>query len=360
MPHHIVSSPVWKGPLVDGVTQSLLSRYVVCKHRFKLLAIDGLKEQQEFSHRLEYGSMWHVCEDALGQGKAWDKPLRQYCQELCLKYSTARREIDKWYKICKVEFPLYVDYWKNHSDVKNRQAISHEEVFDIPCKLPSGRVVRLRGKFDGVDKIGKEICLQENKVKGDIDEDKIMSELPSNLQTMMYVAALNIRGQMPSAVRYNVIRRPLSDWQHKFSIRQRKGRKTKAGLVGVETDEEFHIRLGKLIEDNASSFFMRWRVPITTIDLTRFCFECLYPLLENLCDDFEWWVACFNPENELDIFDYKARELLCPQHKRRHWRLPFGVYNAQLEGRKGAYYDYINTGNKRGLEQVESLFGELQ
>ncbi len=33
--------PVWKGPEVDGVTQSLLSRYLTCKERFRLLVIEG-------------------------------------------------------------------------------------------------------------------------------------------------------------------------------------------------------------------------------------------------------------------------------------------------------------------------------
>lgn len=322
--------------------------------------MDGLQEQREFSHKLEYGSMWHVCEDAFGQGKNWTQALRQYCQELCLQYSTSRREIDKWYKICKVQFPVYTDYWSKHPDVKNSKSVSQEEVFDISYTLPSGRSIRLRGKFDGIDRIGKELCLQENKVKGDIDVDKLMTELPSNLQTMFYVLALSSSNRMPSAVRYNVIRRPLSDWRGSFNIKQRKGRKTKQGLVGTETDEQFHDRLGSLMSENGDHFFMRWRVPITKSDLKRFCDECLHPILENLCDDFEWWVACLNPENELSVFNYEARLALYPNHNRRHWRLPFGVYNAQLEGRKGAYHDYINTGNKRGLEQVERLFQELQ
>ena len=41
----------WKGPEVAGVSQSLLSRYLTCKERFRIKTIEGLKPVQQFFHR---------------------------------------------------------------------------------------------------------------------------------------------------------------------------------------------------------------------------------------------------------------------------------------------------------------------
>ena len=356
--------PVWNGPLVDsannnnGVTQSMLQRYLCCPERFRLLVIGGLKEQQEFSHRMEYGSMFHVCEEH--KDSDWRKALVEYSRGLALEYSTARKEIDNWHQICMVQFPIYAEHWSKHKDVSGKTTIFREEVFNVPYKLPSGRIALLRGKFDSVDKNGKDTVLQENKIKGDINEEQIKDELPSNIQTMTYLLALTKLGFKPTAVRYNVIRRPLSDWRGKFNIKQKKGRKTKAGLVGVETRQEYLARLGELIKENASHFFMRWRVPVEQADLDRFKFQCLDPILENLCDDYEWWEYCAARYSGYEVFNYCLRKIHFPNHSSRHYRMPFGIYNPLLEGRKGAYADFINTGNRRGLEQVTSLFTELR
>ena len=70
----------------------------------------------------------------------------------------------------------------------------------------------MRGKWDSVDYIGKRVYLQENKTKGDIDEQAIRHNLHFDLQTMLYMTALTeeLEPQKIAGVRYNVIRRPLS------------------------------------------------------------------------------------------------------------------------------------------------------
>ena len=350
--------PVWDGPSIGGVTQSLLQKYLVCRERFRLLVIEGWREQREFSHRMEYGTMFHLCEEYYNQNKNWEKALRDHCVALGMRFAINRGEIEKWYRICKLQFPIYVKWWKDHPDVRNSKPIFHEEVFAVSLQLPeSGRTVMVRGKFDGVDSIKKEVCLQENKIKGDINEEQIKDELPFNLQTQVYCVALKGLGYSPGSVRYNVIRRPLSDWRGKFNISQRKGRKTKLGIVGAESTDDFHRRLGQLIVDNGAHFFMRWRLPVTNVDLDKFLAECLYPILENLSDDYEWW--SFAKEMGLSPFDMNSRTKYFRKHRARHYRMPFGVYNPLLEGRPGAYAEFLNTGSTRQLEQVTELFPEL-
>ncbi len=58
------TGPLWKGPEVDGITFSLLSRFIACPERFRILVTEGLQPHDEFNHRIEYGNMWHTCEEA--------------------------------------------------------------------------------------------------------------------------------------------------------------------------------------------------------------------------------------------------------------------------------------------------------
>ena len=154
------TAPLWKGPAEDGVTFSLLSRYLACKERFRLQVIEGMATQDEFNPRLEFGNMWHICEEALASearhfGEVvgttlWDDDLRKYCQGLVKRFSKQgqnyQEKIYHWFNICSSLFPRYVAYWNKHPDVVNRRPIMQEEKFKIMYQLPSKRIVYLRGK----------------------------------------------------------------------------------------------------------------------------------------------------------------------------------------------------------------------
>lgn len=189
------NEPLWEGPSSDGpnggITQSMLNQFLVCRERFRVRYVLGLQPADQFNHRLEYGSMWHCAEESLAakDPDPWAK-LDLYTAKLCERYPLQQADVIKWYEICKLQFPIYVDYWSKHPDVVNRQPLLQEEVFNIPYKLPSGRTVRLRGKFDSVDLIDGGIWLQENKTKGDIDPQLLQRQLTFDLQTGFYMTAL--------------------------------------------------------------------------------------------------------------------------------------------------------------------------
>jgi len=143
------TGPVWGGPEKDGITFSLLSRFLSCRERFRLLVVEGLRPIETFNHRIEYGQMWHVCEEALANEMPWGQLLTEYAQDLLKKYRLAQEQIDHWYNVCRVQFPIYADYWRSNS-AGDRTPLLAEQVFDIPYRLPSGRTVRLRGKWDPV------------------------------------------------------------------------------------------------------------------------------------------------------------------------------------------------------------------
>jgi len=354
---------LWEGPSGEGpnggVTQSLLSRFVVCRERFRIHAVEGLRQSPTFSHRLEYGQMWHVCEEALAKHNSWKDPLHDYCLQLGKTYRTQQEQVLHWENVCYTQFPHYVAWWAKHPDVRSRTPLMQEQVFDAPYELPSGRAVRMRGKWDGVDLIGKDkdarVYLFETKTKGDIDEGQMRKQLQFDLQTMFYLIALDavesqadgrddvqtiLGGKQLAGVRYNVIRRPLAGGKNSI----RKKEPTKTNPRG-ESDEEFYERLSGLIAEDPAWYFMRWRVEVTRQDVERFKRKCLDPWLEMLWD---WWE------------DEAGDPLIPPAERTTHARTPFGIYNVLAEGGSTDLDEYLATGSTVGLVEADALFGELE
>ncbi|MGL6095374.1 MAG: PD-(D/E)XK nuclease family protein [Fimbriiglobus sp.] len=201
LPKHVLAvkpvktDPVWRGPTAPGpnggVTFSMLNRFLNCRTRFRVRYIDGLKPQDRFSHQIEYGHMWHVCEEELAKGgdgeDSWKAVLHGYSRGLLTKYPYDRDKIVHWYNVCKVQFPLYVAHYRDLPDVKSRTPVMQEQVFDVPYRLPSGRTVRLRGKIDSADGYPDGLVVKEDKTKGDIDEASLTRQMTMDLQTMIYV-----------------------------------------------------------------------------------------------------------------------------------------------------------------------------
>lgn len=339
------AEPLWKGPEVDGVTQSMLSRFLVCRERFRVAVIEGLQPADDFNHRIEYGNMWHLCEEYVDGD--WTGMLKRYAMALAKRYPLRSEEVTKWWRVCQLQFPLYVEYWRKHRDQKAKANIYSEETFCEEYPLPSGRVVKLRGKWDSVDSIGRNVWLQENKTKGDIDEQSVQRQLMFDLQTMIYLVALQLRmdrdTRLPDSmriagVRYNVVRRPLSGG--KGTIRQHQATKNKP----AETADEFYGRLAVIIGESPESFFMRWDVTVSADDLERFKTRFLTPILEQLCI---WYEFVTGP-------DPFFRDQMI------HWQFPYGVWNPMTEGKASEVDEYLMTGSKLGLVRRDRLFEELE
>jgi hypothetical protein len=361
--------------------------FLSCRERFRLKYVLGLEPHDKWNHRLGYGNMWHVCEEehAVGHGHkhklSWYTNHRQYpfqqhaltwhTNQMCRQYPFQKDEITKWYNVCAVQFPEYIKYWSEHPDVLNRTPLLQEQVFDVPYQLPSGRTVRLRGKWDSVDEVkahtdnqGREwpagIWLQENKTKGDINKEKVERQLKFDLQTMMYLVALKeIEDISPMTVncwpvdwrqrilgvRYNVVRRPLSGG--KGSIVPHKVKYTKNKFTPAETMEKFYERLRRdYLAAEPDYWFFRIRVEITAQDIKVFRETCLDPLLDTICD----WYEDITGRMDITINDYKCS----------NYRTPFGVYSSLEEGGATEYDAYLATGSEAGLRHIEELFTELK
>lgn len=359
---------LWKGPEVDGVTFSLLSKFLVCRERFRLKVVKGLREEfDRFPWEMEYGSAWHEGEETFGRTKSISKALlaiERYCQEhLREEYPGEELMITKVQLLASHQFPIYVAYWRRHKLERSRKPVLEEVAFRVPYKLPSGRIVNLRGKYDLVFLSNlTTLLLQENKTKGDIDEEAHTKTLFNNLQTMIYQVCLReslrtvpkksitaitnledgglaindillpkkatVRGTL-----YNVVRRPLSD---RHAPRQRK----------KETPEGLYKRERERIQGDPDYFFHRWRITVTKSDVERFKRQCLNPILEQLWDWWEWVSA--DPDNPFRDWNIQ------------HFTYPWGVYNSLTGGWRGDYFDLMTGGaSEKRYRTVENLFPEL-
>lgn len=353
----------WRGPTEDGTTQSIASRYYSCPERFRIMVIDGLKPIETFRAPIEYGNMWHLCEEYHAKGESWEQPLIDHAKVLQEEYRFQQEEVLKWYHACRLQFPAYVKWWADNDEVVARTPILQEEKFSYRYKLPSGRYARLRGKFDSVDFIGDAkialVYLQENKTKGDVDETQLRKQLTYDLQTMFYLIALRndptvakrLKGRPVAGVRYNVVRRPLSGGRG--SIKQKSATKN----IAAETLEQYHERLGEVFTTEPGYHFMRWKVEVSDADVYAFMKQTLNPTLENMLDDYEWWDWCKTRDE--DVYNTALQQEQFPHHVRRHFRIPYGIYNPLAEGKPTEIDEYLRTGSTVGLVRVDNFFPEL-
>jgi hypothetical protein len=359
---HKARPPLWQGPESNdangGITFSMLSRFIVCRERFRVHYMEGWRPAPSFNPRMEYGNMWHVCEEALSQEGDWLNKLGVYTSKLLNKYPYDQDCIRNWWGICKVQFPIYVEYWSEKGTNPKGRTVTpllQEQVFNVPYTLPSGRTVKLRGKWDEVvlikDASGSGIWVGDHKTKSQIDGLAVSRQLTNDLQSMLYLVAIQQSCKLCNTgegqdwireaglehellmhplrgMRYNVIKRP----------GQYQGKK--------ESAQQFQQRLDGIIRKKPDEFFARWETVFSPENIARFRKRTLDPLLENLCN---WYRFLTNIPSKPEW------ELLG-----LHWQTPFGVYNPLLEGGATDLDAYLVEGSTVGLERSESLFEELK
>lgn len=349
-----VTAPPWAGPESaapnGGITVSLLQKFLACRARFKVYAIEGWKAAPKFNHRMFYGSAWHAAEEAFAKHGTVDAALDaayDYADAESRVHPVAREDITKWLSVVVVTFPEYVAYWNRTPDPAPHTEVAQEQVFRVPYTLPSGRVVHLRGKFDGVtrDADGR-LWLFETKTKGDVDESEIRNQLTFDLQTMTYAVALThqlgLRDQPFAGVRYNVVRRPLSGG--KGTIVRHKPTKSKP--LG-ESEAEYYDRLREYVRAEPETYFFRWSCTVGDGDLHVFRREFLDPCLEFLCTWYDVAPVYDRPESTT-IPGYALS-----------WRTPFGLTGSIADGYGSDVDRYITEGSTLGLVRVKTLFEEL-
>lgn len=365
---NIIELPVWKGPCDSsdrgGVTFSLLNLFLSDHERFRLYVIEGLKSEI-WDHKLFFGNCWHLCEEVYSNNnnglteQTWEGALYEYARKEADLHKFRGDEIQHWYRVCKVQFPIYLEYWGDNLE-ENSEILLSEYAFKVPY-LVNSRPIYLRGKWDRIHLIDNWLWVEDHKSKGDIDEIKIQRQLRLDLQTMLYCIALkSYVDNAPNdhwydkevkGVKYNVIRRPLSGGTgtirpHKAKVV--KGTKKKPGYtIPAESMDHFYDRLAnEVIRANPDQFFMRWESAVSADDIKRFKKICLDGILTQLCEWYDW---VSSPEGLQDPF---ANPI--------HFTTPYGLYNALTENNPTDLDRCVESNSTVGLSRVTNLFPELQ
>lgn len=321
--------PVWEGPCGTGwnggVTQSLLGRFLTCPVRFKAAFLDGWRTPDSYNGRMEFGNLWHACEEGAGE---WQGYLQAEAVRQAAKYPLNRGDIDQSFGLCRMLYEEWLDYRRRLNEPP-ATAVEREAVFDVSYTLPDGHIVRLRGKRDGIDRIGKETWLNEHKTKSSLDRVGVERQLVWDMQTMFYIVALQAEGKRVAGVKYNVVKRST----HKVT--------DKDGGVGG-----FVERIRGMVRKEPDQWLGRWTVNITRADVDRFRRETLDPVLTRL---HYWYLQQTG----------RAANVMAPAWC-LHYRHPVGNVNWIDEAGHSDMDQYVTTGSTLGLVRQTELFPELK
>lgn len=336
--------PFWTGPCGGGdnggLSFSLLSKFLTCRERFRIKTVLGLSPAPTFNPAMDYGNMWHVCEEAhaRSENNSWLSALQVFCRDLVQRFPTQQSKIGHWYEMCKAQFPVYVEHWKKFDHGGDRTPLLQEHKFDIEYILPSKRMVRLRGKWDSVDQMKDRLWLQENKTKSQIDMNKLSRQLPQDLQTMLYIIAIKEYQDHSFWNRSNKSWRDIPIAGVRYNVIRRSAHKTPDSMLKKIQEDQ---GAGRIAE-----WFTRWETRISEKDIKEFQHKTLNGLLETVC---LWWEWVSSKEGKKDPF---ANPI--------HWQHPFGVRNIIDEGGATDLDYFIETGSTVGLTRSNTLFPELQ
>lgn len=330
-------------PMKDGVSQSLLQKFRCDKERFRLHAIEMLREVDR-KEAMEYGTIFHKLIE-LGASLG-NKYTRDKLMQLMSKYLKTRHTAPESVLLCKVAIAQYHLYREWEATREKYKYIDQEPVFcenftlppvtfhpneDMMIRIPSGVTIPLRGRIDEViEKNG--MWIQENKTKSRINISQIQDTIHANIQVMFYAVCSELKyGRPCKGVIYNVIRKP-GEKQHQ-----------------KESEKDYVQRIVDRIKEDPNYYFYRLKHEFQPGQVEKWKREELIPLLY---DVYLWWRSIEkNPHNPWVDENGNPNPF--------HGRKSFGIYDSMSQG-KGDFYDYIVYGRKTGLTKVEELFPELQ
>ena len=317
----------------DGISYSLLSVFINCRERFYHKAIRGLRERGR-KEAMEFGTIFHKLIEQAARSPSQRNFTPFLHKWLKRKFNLLPPDEFEAQKLLgQIALAVFQEYQSHYQSKPERYTyFAQEAVFREPYILPSGRILEIRGRMDEIIQTPSGLILQENKTKGRFNWDIVKATLPRNLQTMFYCTAVQRRYHTtPIAVLYNVIRKPQLQQKSK------------------EPDLEYINRIIEDIREQPDHYFKRHIHTFAENELAEWQIRTLHPHLEAL---YDWWESIkANPTNRWATPSGEINKL--------HYEKPFGVYDPMSDG-KGEFFDLIVNKNPRNLEQVETLFPELE
>jgi len=327
----------------DGVSQSLLQKFVGCTERFHIRVVRGIKEVDR-KEAMEYGSIFHkVDEIACGMGKMYSRAKLVKEMTAYLRKTYPSKESAMLGRIAIIEYEHYKDW-----DAQNPQYRHLEqepvfcEKFELPptsfqvsdiinIRIPPGIVFPLRGRIDGIIE-NSGMWIKETKTKSQINVSHLQDTIHTNIQVMFYALCSQLKyGRPCKGVVYNVIRKP--------GLRQ----KIK------ETDDGYIQRISDAIKEDPKHYFHRLTVEFAPGQVDRWVRQELVPLLYRV---YIWWKSI--ESNPLEPWTDKDGNI-----NPFHGRKSFGIYDSMSLG-KGDFYNLLVYGRKQGLIHDPQQFPELE
>jgi len=320
----VIPSPSWT--LDMGVSFSLLNRFIACRDRFQMYAVQGMREPSNSQDAMNFGTYFHRLLEfhAKDQRCSADTVIRKVSK---LKSSVAIKPVEKM--MANMIFREYLNWYGN-----NVYSYFDQEVkFDLKYPVPGAGNIRIRGKVDEcINHSDGTIWVQENKTKDKIQDRLLEQVIPFQLQTLMYAVAMEKHfKRRVGGVVYNVIRKP----SHKQKDK--------------ESDEQFVGRVREILLKEPGYFFYRWEYPLTRERLDDFRKKTFEPLLRQI---YVWWESIKH-----DPFSPWVDQNGLPNEN--HFQHPFGCYNGLIHG-EGDFYDLIVRGNQLGISLGNEPFSELR
>jgi hypothetical protein len=322
---------LWRGPEIDGITQSLIQKFRQCPYRFYLYAILGLADDTPLHPNLIWGDVLHKGLEHLISSKDLNASTTAMLEYLATKYPNAPSTYEVSTKGLLQRFDL-VNYEGNWQT---------EVTFEHPVKLPSGRIVKLRGKMDGykTDHPDYGKVLGEHKCKGYIDPAKTRKELVTDLQVNIYCYLHGIEW-----INYDLILIP-------------EAVKYKPQKAYNESPQAY---MSRLIEGHCGNYQM---FPVT--NHKHLWIANLVPYHLPLSSQEEYWKATVEPflQQMCDFWDYVTDSSFDPEKFNTfYYKTPARLFNGSYtENFECDYYKYlIGEQQLSDLVSIKSLFNELE
>jgi hypothetical protein len=199
-----MTTPLWKGPLIEGITQSMIGKFIQCPYRFYLYAVLGKVDNKPLPDNLIWGDVYHKGLELLIRSKDLAASSAGMLDYLRTKYpqAPATYETSTTRLLNRFSLASYQGEWLT------------EQTFRKTVQTATGREVVIRGKKDAVNYSHPEYgnILGEHKCKGYIDPVRTGKELSQDRQVNIYCYLHNIEWVnydlilIPEAVKYKPAR----------------------------------------------------------------------------------------------------------------------------------------------------------
>jgi hypothetical protein len=324
---------LWKGPYIDGVTQSMIGKFVQCPYRFYLYAILGLAEDKPLNENLIWGDCYHKGLETLIKTKNLQQAMADTLLYRQDKYPQAPSTYDVSLTRMLLRFSLntYGGEWET------------EVTFRHSYKLPSGRTIVIRGKKDAIKYQDEERTkiLGEHKCKGFVDPVKTAREISQDRQVNLYCYLHDIEWVnydlilIPESVKYKPARN-FNETPQGYMERLFTGPCGNYGMFPINT--------------NASQWVHHATYFLPREDQERYWSETLIPDMERMC---EWWEYVTQPN-----FDHTDPKFF----NHIFYKVPVRQFDPSLTNSfECDYYPYLlGEIDISELKPIPSLFQELE